>query len=212
MPRILPVSEDHPIEPLDFNAVHKFAACAYHLLLSKIGKIDATVLRLTNVYGPRMALDIDGKGFLNVYLRNALQGRPIEIYGNGKQLRDPVHVSDVLDAFLLAGLVSGTSRLFNVGGPEALEVQQIAKVAAAAGGCEIIRREFSDSQKAIDIGSYKADASRIARELNWQPRIRFSEGFAQTLRSFEELDAPLTSAATVGATAPQTRIIKRSPC
>ena len=199
VPRVLPVTEDHPIEPTDFNGVHKFAASAYHLLLSRIGKIDAIVLRLTNVYGPRMALDVDGKSFVNIYARNALARRPIEIYGDGKQLRDPVHVSDVLDSLLLAGVASGTSRVFNVGGPEALEVQEIAAIAAAAGPCDIIRREFSPSQKAIDIGSYRADASRISRELNWQPRIRFREGFGHTLEFYKKPEQWLTRAAAVGA-------------
>ena len=182
--RVLPVTEDHPIQPVDFNGVHKFAASAYHLLFSNIGRLDAIVLRLTNVYGPRMALTAKAQGFLSVYLRNALAGKPIQIYDGGKQLRDPVHVSDVVDAFLRAGLASGTSRVFNVGGPEALEIRQIAKIAAAAGNCEIAWREFDRAEKAIDIGSYRANASRIARELKWQPRIRFAEGFPSALRSY----------------------------
>jgi UDP-glucose 4-epimerase len=193
----LPVAEDHPIEPVDFNGVHKFATSAYHLLLSKTGKIDAIVLRITNVYGPRMALNVMAQGVLSVYLRNALAGQPIQIYGEGKQLRDPVHVSDVVDAFLSAGLASGTSRVFNVGGPEALEIKQIAKIAAAAGHCDLAWREFDHSQKAIDIGSYRADASRIARELKWQPRIRFEEGFPAALQSYMAEPQPLTRATVV---------------
>ena len=140
VPQFLPVTEDHPIAPVDFNGVHKFAASAYHLLLPKLGRLDAVVLRLTNVYGPHMALNVKGQGFLTVYIRNALAGQPIEIHGNGKQLRDPVHVSDVVDAFLSASLTSCRSRVFNISGPGALDVRQIAKIAAAAGQCEIIWR------------------------------------------------------------------------
>lgn len=183
-PQTLPVAEDHPIQPIDFNGVHKFAACAYHFVLSNTGKIDAIALRLTNVYGPRMALDVKGQGFLSVYLRNALAGRPIEIYGDGKQLRDPVHVDDVVDAFLLAGISPAGSRIFNIGGPEALEIQEIAQIAAEAGDCEIVRREFEPAAKAIDIGSYYADATRIARELKWHARIRFREGFRRTIQTY----------------------------
>jgi len=200
-PRHLPVTEDHPIDPVDFNGVNKFAACAYHQLLSRIGKIDAVVLRLTNVYGPRMALNVQGKGFLHVYLRNALTTRPIEIYGDGKQLRDPVHVEDVVDAFLVAGAASGTSRVFNVAGPEALQLQEIAEIAARAGGCNIVRREFPESAKAIDIGSYRADASRLARELNWRPRIHFRQGFARTIEAYNATSfaKPIGMAAVLGA-------------
>jgi UDP-glucose 4-epimerase len=200
-PRHLPVTEDHPIDPVDFNGVHKFAACSYHMVLSRLGKIDAIVLRLTNVYGPRMALNVPGKGFLHVYLRNALAKRPIEVYGDGKQLRDPVHVDDVVDAFLLVGMASGTSRVFNLGGPEALQLGQIAEIAAHAGGCKMVQREFPEYEKAIDIGSYCADASRLARELNWCPRIHFRQGFVETVEAFKgkAVVQPVGMAAAMGA-------------
>lgn len=198
-PSQLPVREDHPIDPIDFNGVHKFATCAYHMVLSKIGKIDAIVIRLTNVYGPRMALNVQGKGFLHVYLRNALKKRPIEVYGHGRQLRDPVHVDDVIDAFLLAGLASGTSRVFNVAGPEALAVQEIAEIAAHAGGCDIIHREFPACDKAIDIGTYFADGTLLARELKWQPRIHFRDGFPATLECYGAIQQPVAMAAVAGA-------------
>jgi len=185
VPQCLPVTEDHPIAPVDFNGVHKFAASAYHLLLAKLGRLDAVVLRLTNVYGPHMALNVKGQGFLTVYVRNALAGEPIEIHGNGRQLRDPVHVTDVVDAFLAAGLRSFGSRVFNISGPDALEIRQIAKIAAAAGRCEIICREFGPLEKAIDIGSYRAEASRVRSELKWRPRTRFEQGFVETLQSYD---------------------------
>lgn len=184
-PQALPVSENHPIQPIDFNGVHKFAASAYHLIFSELGTLDAIVLRLTNVYGPRMALHIRQQGFLGVYLRNALAGQPIHIYGDGRQLRDPVYVDDVVAAFLRAGLASGTSRVFNLGGPEPLQIQQIAAIAAAAGGCPVHHREFAPQEKAIDIGSYYADQNRIARELEWRPLIRFEQGFGQALQFYE---------------------------
>ena len=69
-----------------------------------MGKLDARVLCLTNVYGPRMAFNIPCQGFLGNFLRRSLFGQPIEIFGDGRQLRDPVYVDDVMDAFLLRGL------------------------------------------------------------------------------------------------------------
>ena len=80
-----------------------------------------------------MALNVKGQGLPRLYIRNALAGQPIEIHGNGRQLRDPVHVSDVVDAFLSAGLTSCRSRVFNISRPDALEIHSRAKIAAAAG-------------------------------------------------------------------------------
>ena len=134
-PTYLPVDELHAAHPFDFNGVHKWAADQYHLLLARHGDLDCVVLRLSNVYGPRMALRLPQQGFLGVYFRKALAGEPIPIYGDGSQLRDPVHVDDVVNAFLAAGSApSLASRIFNVGGPHALAlclVLQVHRVASS---------------------------------------------------------------------------------
>jgi UDP-glucose 4-epimerase len=134
-PRYLPVDEAHPVLPVDFNGIHKYAAAEYHCLYSELGRIDGIVLNLTNVYGPRMALNVPCQGFLSNFLRRALFGQTIEIFGDGQQLRDPVYIDDVTDAFLLAGLVEAPQRrVFNVGGPEALPLTLIADTISSVGG------------------------------------------------------------------------------
>ena len=105
IPRYLPVDEQHPVQAVDFNGVHKYAATAYHQLLTNAGTLDAIVLCLTNVYGPRMDIDNPCQGFLSNFIRRSLTGQTISIFGDGKQLRDPVYVDDVVDLFLQAGLV-----------------------------------------------------------------------------------------------------------
>lgn len=195
VPRYLPVDEQHPIEPVDFNGIHKHAAAMYHLMLSRAGSLDAVELRLTNVYGPRMALDIPTQGFLGVFLRRLLLGEPLEIYGDGAQTRDLVYVDDAVEAFLLAGSVPRLpSRTYNVGGPAALPIAEIARLCAvAAGGAALQFQRFPEALKRIDIGSYAADWSLISRELGWRPSIALPEGIARTLAYYRpELDRYLT--------------------
>src|SRR6185312_7203107 len=162
-PQFLPVHEEHPVQPVDFNGIHKEAASNYHLLLGRNGGIDPVILRLSNVYGPRMALNITCQGFLSVYLRRALLGQPIEIYGHGLQIRDPAHVDDVVDAFLSAGNCTKPShRIYNVSGSEQLTVETIARtVSGLASASPVVHRPFPESRKQIEIGSYYADTSRI---------------------------------------------------
>ncbi|MEK7407915.1 MAG: NAD-dependent epimerase/dehydratase family protein [Acidobacteriota bacterium] len=188
VPQYLPVDEAHPIDPVDFNGVHKYAATMYHLMLSRSGHLDAAVLRLTNVYGPRMALSIPCQGFLSTFLRRLILKQDLEVFGAGSQLRDPVAVDDVVEAFLLAGASpSLPSRTYNVGGPEALSLGRIAEIAAAvAGGVGILYRAFPAELKAIDIGSYHTDWSRMQRELGWKPRVRFEEGLACALAYYKD--------------------------
>lgn len=183
VPEYLPVDEDHPINPVDFNGVHKYAATMYHLMLSRMGLLDACVLRLTNIYGPRMSLTVPGQGFLSTYLRKLNMGHPLEVYGDGSQLRDPLYVDDAVDAFLLVGSTRPLpSRSYNIGGPEALSLLEITRIACAAGGQpEPTLRPFPAERASIDIGSYRTDWSRIQAELGWAPKIRFEDGFARAL-------------------------------
>jgi UDP-glucose 4-epimerase len=185
-PRYLPVDEAHPILPVDFNGVHKYAATRYHLLYSEMGRLDTRVLCLTNVYGPRMALHIPGQGFLGSFLRRVLCGQRLEVFGDGHQLRDPVFVDDAVSAFLAAGAVQDPpTRLWNVGGVEALSLGYIAHaVSAAAGVGPPVFRPFPPEHKSIDIGSYTTDSSRILRDLGWRPQVRFRQGMARSLEFF----------------------------
>jgi len=183
VPEYLPVDEAHPINPVDFNGVHKYAATMYHLMLARAGYLDAAVLRLTNVYGPRMALHIPCQGLLNAYLRCMVLGEPLEVFGDGSQVRDMVYVDDVVDAFLLSGAaLKLPSSTYNVGGPEALSIAQVAAVcAAAAGDLPVAYHPFPEELKRIDIGSYCTDSSRIQRELGWKPTVRFADGIRRAL-------------------------------
>jgi nucleoside-diphosphate-sugar epimerase len=183
VPEYLPVDEEHPINPVDFNGVHKYAATMYHLMLSRNGLLDACVLRLTNTYGPRISLDVPGQGFLSTYLRRLTNGERLEVFGDGAQLRDPMYVDDVVSAFLLVGSVDRLpSRSYNIGGPEALSLREIARIASEAAGVgEPVMRPFPEERKAIDIGSYRTDSTRIQAELGWRAEVPFRDGIARTL-------------------------------
>jgi nucleoside-diphosphate-sugar epimerase len=182
IPQYLPVDELHPVNPLDFNGIHKTAASGYHLTMSRLAAIDAVILCLSNVYGPRMALDIPCQGFLGTFLRRALLRQPLELFGDGRQLRDPVYVEDVIEAFLLAGASRHLhSRVYNVGGAKALPLGKIAEIVnAVAGPVPILMRPFPESRKQMDIGSYYTDCRRIGRELGWKATMSFEQGMAET--------------------------------
>jgi UDP-glucose 4-epimerase len=186
IPKYLPVDEAHPVQPVDFNGVHKYAATAYHQLWNNMGLVDARVLCLTNVYGPRLALWLSGQGFLGNFLRRGLLKQTIELFGDGRQLRDPVYVDDAVDAFLLAGAAPRPkSRLWNVGGGERLSLADVAAaICAASGAPEPVLKPFPNEHKGIDIGSYYSDSTRIRKELGWQPRVAFQEGVRRTLEFF----------------------------
>jgi len=187
VPQYLPINEAHPTNPIDFNGIHKHAAASYHRLLTARGEIDASILRLTNVYGPRMALNIPEQGVLGHFFRRALLGQDIEVFGDGQQLRDPVFVDDVVDAVLIAGAARGLpATTMNVGGKEALSLASMARTLAAEGGGAVRFRPFPEGHKSIDIGSFSTDNSFITSLLGWEPRITFAEGARRTLAFYRE--------------------------
>src|SRR3990170_8973970 len=76
-PKYLPVDEQHPVNPVDYNGVHKHAAEHYHFLLRRQFQMRTICLRLGNVYGPRQAIHQDCRGFIDVFVRMALAGKQL---------------------------------------------------------------------------------------------------------------------------------------
>ena len=116
-PQFVPVTEDHPMLPVDVNGINLVAGESYHLLYNDVYGIRATSLRLTNTYGPHLLMKHGRQGFITVFIRDALEGEDLKVFGDGAQLRDFTYVSDVVDAFLAVALTDEAyGKAFNVGG------------------------------------------------------------------------------------------------
>jgi nucleoside-diphosphate-sugar epimerase len=188
-PRYLPVDEDHPTAPVDVNGVDKLAAEQLHLLYATVHDMAISALRLTNVYGPRQSLTRDGLGFLPVFLRRALRGEPIEVYGDGRQLRDCLYVDDVVRALVLAAVTADSvGQVFNLGHDEALDLAEIARIVAevAGGASDVSLVPWPDDLVRIDIGSFWGDFSKAKRVLGWEPEISFGAGIEATIAFYRE--------------------------
>jgi UDP-glucose 4-epimerase len=177
-PRYLPVAEDHPLEPVDVNGIHKAAAESATLLYHRVHGLPTCSLRLTNTYGPRMQMRHQRQGFVAWFVRLAVEGREIELFGGGESLRDFNEVEDVIDAFLRCGTDdAAVGEVFNLGHPEPVTVRQLAELLLdVAGGGSLRERPFPDDRARIDIGSVYADYGKIRDRLGWEPRIGLREG------------------------------------
>lgn len=182
-PQYLPVDEDHPTVPVDVNGIDKLACEQLHLLYASVHGLTISALRLTNVYGPRQSLEREGLGFLPVFLRRALEGGTIRVYGDGRQQRDCLFVDDVVAALVTCATSHDTAgQVFNLGHPEPLALVDIAEViVAAAGQGSIELVAWPDQHAAIDIGSFSGDYSKVKRVLGWEPLVSFADGIAATI-------------------------------
>ena len=185
-PDTLPVSEDHLVRPTDINGINKAAGEYYHLVYNNVFRVRACSLRLTNVYGPRQLLQHNRQGFIGWFIRLAIEDREIQIYGDGSQMRDLVYVDDVADAFLRAGTSDDCNgQALNVGGSEPIMHRDLAGLLTDVAGAGRYRFvEWPPEKKAIDIGSFYADSSRIAATLGWRPMTPLREGLTRTIEFY----------------------------
>jgi UDP-glucose 4-epimerase len=196
-PDRLPVDETHLVRPTDINGINKAAGEYYHLVYNNVFDVRACSLRLTNVYGPRQLIRNNRQGFIGWFIRLALEGSEIQIYGDGSQIRDFVHVDDVADAFLRAGASDACNGdVFNVGGSEPIAHRDLVKLLIEQSGRGSVRFiEWPEDKRRIDIGSFYSDSSKFSKTTGWQPAMTLKDGLRQTLAYYRAhldkyLDAP----------------------
>jgi UDP-glucose 4-epimerase len=187
-PRYLPVDEEHPLAPVDPNGVNKAAGESYHLVYGEVYGLRSCILRLTNTYGPRMRVKDDRQTFLGTWLRLAVEGEELLIFGDGSQRRDFTYVDDAVDAFLLAGaLPEADGEVFNLGGDPPVSLLELAELLLdAAGGGSFRLVPFPEERRSIDIGDYFADDSKIRARLGWAPGVALREGLERSLDYYRE--------------------------
>jgi UDP-glucose 4-epimerase len=176
-PDYLPVDEKHPLRPVDVNGINKLAGEEYHLLYSEVHGIQSTVLRLTNTIGPRMRVKDARQTFVGVWIRQILEGRPVEVWG-GSQLRDFTYVDDAVEAFLIAAI----GAVFNLGGVGRISLRELARgLVDVSGQGSFAVKSFPSDRKKIDIGDYYSDCRLISRQLGWKPRTTIKQALAHTV-------------------------------
>jgi UDP-glucose 4-epimerase len=186
-PDRLPVDESQLVRPTDINGINKAAGEQYHLVYNNVFGVRACSLRLTNVYGPRQLIRHNRQGFIGWFIRLALEGREIQIYGDGSQVRDFVYVDDVSEAFLLAGFHDACNGgVFNVGGSEPTAHRDLVTLLLDVAGRGSVRFiDWPDEKKRIDIGSFYSDSSRFMTTTGWRPQVGLREGFGTTLAYYQ---------------------------
>ncbi|HUE86731.1 MAG TPA: NAD-dependent epimerase/dehydratase family protein [Vicinamibacterales bacterium] len=187
-PAVLPVTEDHLVRPTDVNGINKAAGEYYHVVYNNVFGVRACALRLTNVYGPRQLIKHNRQGFIAWFIRLALEGQEIPVFGDGSQIRDFVYVDDAVDAFLAAGMCEDCNGgAFNVGGDEHIAHRDLVRLLtelAGSGGFRFV--EWPAEKKAIDIGSFYADSTLFKQTAGWAPRVSLADGLTRTLSYYRE--------------------------
>jgi UDP-glucose 4-epimerase len=187
-PEYLPVDERHPLQPVDINGINKLAGEWYHIVYHNVYGLKTVSLRLTNTYGPRMRVKDARQTFVGWWLRQMVEGKPLQIFGDGLQVRDFNYVDDVVDAMLLVGFNEvANGQIYNLGGDDPINLKDLAEVMIdvyGRGRYEFV--PFPDERKRIDIGDFYGDYRKIRSKLGWRPRASLREGLARTLAYYDQ--------------------------
>src|SRR3989338_5162735 len=179
--KYLPVNEDHPINPTDINGINKTAGEWYHKLYHDIYGMNTVALRLTNTFGPRQLMKHSKQGFIPWFIRLLIEGKTIQLFGTGEQIRDINFVDDVVDAFLLSGIDDkAKGKVYNLGGEPISLLDLVKRMIEVNAKGEYRLVPFPEEKKKIDIGYFYGDYAKIKNELCWEPHISLTEGLTKT--------------------------------
>lgn len=181
-PVYLPVDEKHPQDPTDIYGINKLAAEKYLFLYSHVYGFPVVSLRLNNVYGPRCQMHAGFYGILNWFMANAMDNKPITVYGAGQQTRDYVYIDDVVDAFVRSAISErANGEVFFVGsGVETVFLDMVKEIVRAVGKGEISYVPFPAAREKIDIKRFVVTCEKLAQALGWQAEVSLSKGIEAT--------------------------------
>jgi CDP-paratose 2-epimerase len=172
--------------PLDFHSPYgcsKGSADQYVLDYARTYGIPAIVFRMSCIYGPHQ-FGTEDQGWVAHFLIRAMEGQPIMLYGDGRQVRDILCVDDLVDAFLLAqqSMATESGNAFNIGGGPGNTVSLLELLEMIG---ELIGHkpevEF-DSWRPGDQRYYVSDTAKFQRTTGWRPRISVQEGLERLTR------------------------------
>jgi nucleoside-diphosphate-sugar epimerase len=184
----LPMNESHPTRPHSPYGVTKLSGEGLCLLYKRNYGLPVVSLRFFTVYGPRQRPDMA----FHKFIVNALEGRPIEVYGNGTQTRDFTYVTDIVAANLLAMDYEGGTGIFNIGGGSRVALSTVLDILTnglSDTGVDVV---FSDPVKGDVMHTY-ADIELARNELGYSPRMALDEGIMREIEWVKSLRRKLRS-------------------
>jgi nucleoside-diphosphate-sugar epimerase len=179
--RRLPVDETHPMRPQSFYAIHKMVTEEYCRLYHEAFGLWTAFLRLSNPYGPRQQIKHGKYGIVNWFVRLALEGRPLTVFGDGAQARDYFYIDDAVEAFLAAALHDRGGEVFNIGGGKPISFRTMAETIAAATGARVEYVPWPAEWKQVETGDYITDVGKALHVLGWGPKVEFQDGIRRTV-------------------------------
>ena len=183
---VLPVKETSPINPKGIYELSNLAAQRLFKIYHDNHGLKTVALRLTNIYGERAQMKHSRFGVANWFIRLAIDGETIKVFGDGSIRRDFLYVGDTVEAILMAALCEKAwGEVFNVGHDRPSSFLELAdRIVAVAGTGSWKFAPFTPERKLQEPGDFYSDVSKIGSVIGWKPRTGLEEGLRATIRFY----------------------------
>lgn len=174
-------SEEQPLAPNSPYSATKASSDLLTQAYHRTHGMDVCVTRASNTYGPYQFPE----KIIPLFITNLLSGRPVPLYGDGRNVRDWLHVRDHCRGVALVAERGRAGEIYHVGGGTELSNVELTELllAATGAGWEMVRRV--PDRKGHDL-RYALDHGKAARELGYRPQVPMAEGLAETVRWYRE--------------------------
>lgn len=177
-------TEESSVSPNSPYSASKASAELLSRAYFKTHNVDVLVTRCSNNYGPHHFPE----KLIPLFITNLLEGKRIPIYGDGRNVRDWLHVNDHCNGIMKV-LTSGRSgETYNIGGGQELTNLEITSLILGQMGADISEVDFVEDRKGHDF-RYSVDWSKIQKELGYAPSVNFEEGLSATIQWYRENEA-----------------------
>jgi len=184
----LPVKEDAPLHPKGIYELSSLTAQMLFKIYHDNHGIQTITLRLTNIYGERAQMRHHRFGVVNWFIRLAIDGETIKVFGDGSILRDFLYVQDTVDAIMKAALCEEAyGEVFNIGVDRPTSFLELANVivdVAGSGGWEFA--PFTPERAAQEPGDFYSDISKARAVTGWEPKTELREGITRAIDYYRQ--------------------------
>ncbi len=176
--RYLPVDEEHPLNPESPYAVSKLAAEKYCFAYWKVHGVPTVSLRYFNIYGPRQGRS-EYANVISIFINRIKEGKPLTVFGDGKQTRDFIFVEDVVAANLLAATQpAAVGEIFNIGTGIGSSLEELIGILDQVSGKE--NPVIHADPRAGEVIHSRANIGKARKMLGYSPKTTFKEGLPLT--------------------------------
>jgi len=183
----LPLTEKTDPRPIDIYGSNKLACERYLKVYHKTDNINYTILRLSNVYGPRSQLSNPKYGVINKFLKQSLTDDTLTVFSPGTMERDFIFIDDVIDAIITVTTDKKCqNETFLIGSGNSITIKSLAdKITNINGQGNVKMTEWPEDWSGIKIGDIQISSEKLTSKSDWEPSTSIDEGLVKTLKYYQ---------------------------